>query len=108
MQKSRTKFFWESAACAIAVSSDGKSFLLHAFDLGLVEERTNKLQKLACPAFNADFGRYKIGLHVPLSFEAQAEARLLKQAANKYLSLARGYLIIMLSQYGFLIDCYNL
>ena len=50
---------------------------IQAFEPILVEGRAIKLHPLVCPAFNADFDGDQMAVHIPLSLEAQAEARLL-------------------------------
>ena len=63
---------------------------IQAFEPVLVEGRAIKLHPLACTAFNADFDGDKMSVHVPLSAEAQAEARMLMLAANNLLKPADG------------------
>ena len=58
---------------------------IQAFEPVLVEGRAIKLHPLACTAFNADFDGDQMAVHVPLSAEAQAEARMLMLAANNLL-----------------------
>ena len=60
----------------------------------LVEGRAIQLHPLVCPAFNADFDGDQMAVHVPLSIEAQAEARLLMLASNNILSPATGRPIV--------------
>ena len=63
---------------------------IQAFQPVLVEGRAIKLHPLACTAFNADFDGDQMAVHVPLSAEAQAEARILMLAANNLLKPADG------------------
>ena len=58
---------------------------IQAFEPVLVEGRALKLHPLTCTAFNADFDGDQMAIHVPLSAEAQAEARLLMLSANNLL-----------------------
>ena len=58
---------------------------IQAFEPVLVEGRALKLHPLNCTAFNADFDGDQMAVHVPLSAEAQAEARLLMLSANNLL-----------------------
>ncbi len=62
---------------------------IQAFEPILVEGRAIQLHPLVCPAFNADFDGDQMAVHVPLSLETQAEARLLMLASNNILSPAR-------------------
>ncbi len=63
---------------------------IQAFEPILVEGRAIKLHPLVCTAFNADFDGDQMAVHVPLSAEAQAEARLLMLAANNLLKPSDG------------------
>ncbi len=63
---------------------------IQAFEPVLVEGRAIKLHPLSCTAFNADFDGDQMAVHVPLSAEAQAEARFLMLAANNLLKPADG------------------
>ena len=63
---------------------------IQAFEPVLVEGRAMKLHPLVCTAFNADFDGDQMAVHVPLSLEAQAEARFLMIASNNILKLADG------------------
>ena len=63
---------------------------IQAFEPVLVEGRAMKLHPLVCTAFNADFDGDQMAIHVPLSAEAQAEARLLMLAANNLLKPSDG------------------
>ena len=71
---------------------------IQAFEPILVDGRAIKLHPLVCPAFNADFDGDQMAVHVPLSLEAQSEARLLMLAPHNFLSPATGTPIIMPSQ----------
>ncbi|MDD5922584.1 MAG: DNA-directed RNA polymerase subunit beta', partial [Eubacteriales bacterium] len=59
---------------------------IQAFEPVLVEGKALKLHPLACPAFNADFDGDQMAIHVPLSEEAQAEARFLMLSVNNILA----------------------
>ncbi len=63
---------------------------IQAFEPVLVEGRAIKLHPLVCTAFNADFDGDQMAVHVPLSAEAQAEARVLMLAANNLLKPSDG------------------
>ena len=63
---------------------------IQAFEPILVEGRAIKLHPLVCTAFNADFDGDQMPVHVPLSSEAQAEARFLMLSANNFLKPADG------------------
>jgi len=78
---------------------------IQAFEPILVEGRAIKLHPLVCPAFNADFDGDQMAVHVPLSLEAQAEARLLMLAPNNFLSPATGEPILLPSQ-DMVLGCY--
>nr|YP_010330241.1 RNA polymerase beta' subunit [Porphyridium aerugineum]UNJ17957.1 RNA polymerase beta' subunit [Porphyridium aerugineum] len=80
---------------------------IQAFEPIIVEGRAIKLHPLVCPAFNADFDGDQMAVHVPLSLEAQAEARLLMLAPNNFLSPATGQPIITPSQ-DMVLGCYYL
>lgn len=80
---------------------------IQAFEPILVEGRAIQLHPLVCPAFNADFDGDQMAVHVPLSLEAQAEARLLMLASNNILSPATGRPIITPSQ-DMVLGCYYL
>jgi DNA-directed RNA polymerase subunit beta' len=71
---------------------------IQAFEPILVEGRAIKLHPLVCPAFNADFDGDQMAVHVPLSLEAQVEARTLMLATNNFLSPATGEPILLPSQ----------
>lgn len=80
---------------------------IQAFEPTLVEGRAIQLHPLVCPAFNADFDGDQMAVHVPLSLEAQSEARLLMLASNNVLSPATGQPIITPSQ-DMVLGCYYL
>lgn len=80
---------------------------IQAFEPILVEGRAIQLHPLVCPAFNADFDGDQMAVHVPLSLEAQAEARLLMLASNNIMSPATGRPIITPSQ-DMVLGCYYL
>jgi DNA-directed RNA polymerase subunit beta' len=80
---------------------------IQAFEPILVEGRAIQLHPLVCPAFNADFDGDQMAVHVPLSLESQAEARLLMLAANNVLLPATGRPIITPSQ-DMVLGCYYL
>ena len=80
---------------------------IQAFEPILVEGRAIKLHPLVCPAFNAYFDGDQMAVHIPLSLEAQAEARLLMLAPYNFLSPATGEPIIMPSQ-DMVLGCYYL
>ena len=63
---------------------------IQAFEPKLVEGKAIQLHPLACEAFNADFDGDQMAVHLPLSAEAQAEARVLMLASNNILSPASG------------------
>ena len=80
---------------------------IQAFEPIMVEGRAIQLHPLVCPAFNADFDGDQMAVHVPLSLEAQSEARLLMLASNNVLSPATGRPIITPSQ-DMVLGCYYL
>ncbi|MBP3378875.1 MAG: DNA-directed RNA polymerase subunit beta', partial [Clostridia bacterium] len=71
---------------------------IQAFEPVLVEGRAIKLHPLVCKAFNADFDGDQMPIHVPLSAEAQAEARFLMLSANNLLKPVDGRAIAVPSQ----------
>ena len=71
---------------------------IQAFEPKLVEGRAIQLHPLACTAFNADFDGDQMAVHVPLSIEAQTEARMLMLATNNILAPANGKPMITPSQ----------
>lgn len=80
---------------------------IQAFEPILVDGRAIQLHPLVCPAFNADFDGDQMAVHVPLSLESQAEARLLMLASNNILSPATGRPIVTPSQ-DMVLGCYYL
>jgi len=71
---------------------------IQAFEPVLIEGKAIQLHPLVCAAFNADFDGDQMAVHVPLSLEAQMEARTLMLASNNILSPANGDPIIVPSQ----------
>jgi DNA-directed RNA polymerase subunit beta' len=71
---------------------------IQAFEPTLIEGKAIQLHPLVCTAFNADFDGDQMAVHVPLSLEAQMEARTLMLASNNVLSPANGSPIIVPSQ----------
>ncbi len=71
---------------------------IQAFEPVLVEGRAIKLHPLACTAFNADFDGDQMAVHVPLSIEAQAEARILMLSTNNILKLSDGKPVVVPTQ----------
>lgn len=71
---------------------------MQAFDPVLVEGKAIKLHPLVCTAFNADFDGDQMAVHVPLSMEAQIEARVLMLSVNNLLSPANGKPIVVPTQ----------
>ncbi|MGK7862740.1 DNA-directed RNA polymerase subunit beta' [Falsiroseomonas sp. E2-1-a4] len=71
---------------------------IQAFEPTLVEGKAIQLHPLVCTAFNADFDGDQMAVHVPLSLEAQLEARVLMMSTNNILSPANGKPIIVPSQ----------
>jgi len=67
---------------------------IQAFEPVLVEGKAIHLHPLVCTAFNADFDGDQMAVHLPLSVEAQAEARVLMLSANNILSPASGRPIV--------------
>ena len=80
---------------------------IQAFEPVLVEGKAIKLHPLSCTAFNADFDGDQMAVHVPLSMEAQAEARFLMLCANNILKPQDGKPVISPSQ-DMVIGCYYL
>src|SRR5262245_17487669 len=71
---------------------------IQAFEPVLIEGKAIQLHPLVCTAFNADFDGDQMAVHVPLSMEAQLEARVLMMSTNNILSPANGKPIIVPSQ----------
>ena len=80
---------------------------IQAFEPVLVEGRAIKLHPLVCTAYNADFDGDQMAVHVPLSMEAQAEARFLMLAHNNILKPQDGKPVMSPSQ-DMVIGCYYL
>src|SRR5476651_1627614 len=86
---------------------------IQAFEPVLIEGKAIQLHPLVCTAFNADFDGDQMAVHVPLSLEAQLEARVLMMSTNNILSPANGEPIIVPSQdvvlglYYMTRDCVN-
>jgi DNA-directed RNA polymerase subunit beta' len=68
---------------------------IQAFEPILIEGKAIQLHPLVCTAFNADFDGDQMAVHVPLSVEAQMEARVLMMSTNNILSPAHGKPIIV-------------
>ena len=71
---------------------------IQAFEPTLIEGKAIQLHPLVCSAFNADFDGDQMAVHVPLSLEAQLEARVLMMSTNNVLSPANGKPIVVPSQ----------
>lgn len=71
---------------------------MQAFEAILIEGKAIQLHPLVCMAFNADFDGDQMAVHVPLSVEAQVEARVLMMSTNNILSPANGEPVIIPSQ----------
>src|SRR5207248_2518875 len=71
---------------------------IQAFEPVLIEGKAIQLHPLVCAAFNADFDGDQMAVHVPLSLEAQLEARVLMMSTNNILSPANGKPIIVPTQ----------
>jgi DNA-directed RNA polymerase subunit beta' len=71
---------------------------MQAFEPVLIEGKAIRLHPLVCTAFNADFDGDQMAIHVPLSIEAQTEARVLMMSTNNILSPASGTPVIVPSQ----------
>ena len=78
---------------------------IQSFDPVLVEGKAIRLHPLVCAAFNADFDGDQMAVHVPLSVEAQIEARVLMMSVNNILSPANGKPIMVPSQ-DMVLGCY--
>ncbi|MEK7824802.1 MAG: DNA-directed RNA polymerase subunit beta', partial [Nitrospirota bacterium] len=78
---------------------------IQAFDPVLVEGKAIKLHPLVCAAFNADFDGDQMAVHIPLSVEAQIEARALMLSINNILSPASGRPVMLPSQ-DMVLGCY--
>ena len=71
---------------------------IQAFEPQLIDGKAIQLHPLVCPAYNADFDGDQMAVHVPLSIEAQSEARVLMMSTNNILSPASGRPIIVPTQ----------
>ena len=71
---------------------------IQAFEPKLIEGKAIQLHPLVCPPFNADFDGDQMAVHLPLSAEAQAEARILMLSTNNILSPAHGKAVLTPSQ----------
>ncbi|MFW2332086.1 MAG: DNA-directed RNA polymerase subunit beta', partial [Nitrospinota bacterium] len=80
---------------------------MQAFMPKLIEGKAIQLHPLVCAAFNADFDGDQMAVHVPLSIEAQTEAKFLMMASNNILSPANGKPIVVPSQ-DIILGCYYL
>jgi len=80
---------------------------IQAFQPVLIEGNAIQLHPLVCTAFNADFDGDQMAVHVPLSYEAQLEARILMLSSNNLLSPANGNLITIPTQ-DIVVGCYYL
>ena len=80
---------------------------IQAFQPVLIEGKAIRVHPLVCAAFNADFDGDQMAVHVPLSFEAQMEARLLMLASHNILSPASGRPLTVPSQ-DMVLGCYYL
>ncbi len=80
---------------------------IQAFEPVLTEGKAIQLHPLVCAAFNADFDGDQMAVHIPLSIEAQMEARVLMMSTNNILSPANGKPIIVPSQ-DIVLGLYNL
>ncbi|KAF0109646.1 MAG: DNA-directed RNA polymerase subunit beta', partial [Hyphomonadaceae bacterium] len=80
---------------------------IQAFEPKLIEGKAIQLHPLVCTAFNADFDGDQMAVHVPLSIEAQLEARVLMMSTNNILSPANGKPIIEPSQ-DIVLGLYNI
>ena len=80
---------------------------IQAFQPRLIEGKAIRIHPLVCAAFNADFDGDQMAVHVPLSMEAQMEARLIMNAANNIFSASNGQPITTPSQ-DIVLGCYYL
>ena len=71
---------------------------IQAFEPQLIDGKAIQLHPLVCPAYNADFDGDQMAVHIPLSIEAQTEARVLMMSTNNILSPASGKPIIVPTQ----------
>lgn len=80
---------------------------IQAFQAKLNKEKVIQLHPLVCSAFNADFDGDQMGIHIPISLKAQAEARVLMISSNNCASPATGNSNLLLSQ-DMVLGCYFL
>ncbi|MEW5804535.1 MAG: DNA-directed RNA polymerase subunit beta' [bacterium] len=80
---------------------------IQAFEPLLVEGKAIRIHPLVCAAFNADFDGDQMAVHIPLSVEAQAEARILMMSSNNILSPANGDPLTVPTQ-DIVLGCYYL
>lgn len=80
---------------------------IQSFQPKIIDENAIKLHPLVCSAFNADFDGDQMGVHIPISLKAQAEARTIMISANNCTSPANGELNICPSQ-EIILGCYFL
>ncbi len=80
---------------------------IQAFEPVLIEGKAIRLHPLVCSAFNADFDGDQMAVHLPLSVEAQMEARVLMMSSNNILSPASGEPVVVPSQ-DIVLGCYYL
>jgi DNA-directed RNA polymerase subunit beta' len=80
---------------------------IQAFEPILVEGKAIRIHPLVCPAFNADFDGDQMAVHVPLSYEAQIECRVLMLSANNILLPSNGSPVASPSQ-DIVLGCYYL
>jgi DNA-directed RNA polymerase subunit beta' len=81
---------------------------IQAFQPVLVEGKAIRVHPLVCAAFNADFDGDQMAVHVPLSFEAQIEARVLMLSANNLLKPADGSPVVVDKPHDIAMGCYYL
>ncbi len=79
---------------------------IQAFEPALVEGKAIRIHPLVCAAFNADFDGDAMAVHVPLSFEAQVEAKVLMLSANNILSPASGKPVVVDKPQEIVLGCY--
>lgn len=71
---------------------------IQAFQPKIIDEKALKLHPLVCTAYNADFDGDQMGVHIPISLKAQAEAKTLMISANNCTSPANGEINILPTQ----------
>ena len=101
-ERRRCGIFWkrssESIPCCLNRAPTLHRLGIQAFEPVLIEGKAIQLHPLVCAAFNADFDGDQMAVHVPLSVEAQMEARTLMLASNNVLFPANGEPSIVPSQ----------